>query len=218
LVDNDLIEAPNVGKSFFNPSMIGMSKAEVVIESINRFYGFNWRFFNAIADPFQMFESLFDNSMVNRKTVELDNFFISCVDSNTFRNKMSVVTKAVYNNECKPVTSANVTIPYYWMDVANELDYGQIILSKITQFKDDWWVDNIVDIYGELEEKVNVDSCSIFDSLSKQDLFINGFMAKYAAKMFYDFITEYKLEANVKYINIKQEKVANQLIISKQEL
>jgi PRTRC genetic system ThiF family protein len=192
LYDDDEISMSNCARQLFSVSDIGKNKAEVLIERINRFYGFNW-----VSEP-----NKFDKHYGNYA-----NIFISCVDSADARVQIGNYWHkfGMSNREWEK--------PLYWLDLGNGNKYGQVILgsSNIQQSESKFetvsqlpTVDEDIDL--ESIEEDNEPSCSIAESLERQDLFINPIISYYGLNLLWKLFKEYRINHRGYYINLDSGK------------
>ena len=110
--DDDVVSEDNIGRQLFSPADVNRFKSVLLIERINRFYGFSW---DAVPEKFSH-ES------------DKANILISCVDSIASRKSIDTAIKAGLAGEY-------YNSPYYWMDIGNERDHGQIVLGTLRDFE-----------------------------------------------------------------------------------
>lgn len=193
LWDNDIITSANLGRQRFFECETGLYKSVALINRVNRCTGTNWK-------------------AENRK-FEKDNFgripeqakatiTITCVDNVQARFGVAEILKAVSNLRSYRDT------PKYWLDFGNSQHTGQVLLSTIGEIKQPHsekyeTVANlpfITEEFGELlkqsEEQDNTPSCSLAESLEKQDLFINSSLTQMGCSLLWNLfrrgMTEYK--------------------------
>lgn len=98
-------------------------------------------------------------------------------------------------------------VPYYWMDIGNTKNTGQIILGTIA--KSDIKEDHVSELPTVLEylkgkkdkKDDNKPSCSLVEALSKQDCYINKMMATLACNMLWTMFRKARLEYRGIYFN-----------------
>lgn len=122
------------------------------------------------------------------KKVNLRGFqiIISCVDSAKSRFDIQKLIK-------------NHDFPIYWIDLGNSYDYGQIV-TGYNQHKDLPFITEKYDI-GKYE-KPNEPSCSMSQSLSKQDLFMNKILADYAGHLLWKILRLNQITIGEFFINL----------------
>lgn len=196
--DPDIIEEHNISRQAFSKAEIGLYKSDVLVTRCNRFFNTDWTSY-----PYKYEE--------NPRTVKtgnpLSNIIITCVDSIEARKSIhDIVMKKIF----EPGTSRfDYTTPVYWLDIGNTRKQGQIILGTILQIKNQDIPDNVYklpsffdefpDITGDPDEP----SCSLAESIGKQDLFINKIMATYASNMLWQLFREYRVNYRGLYVNLE---------------
>lgn len=201
-VDNDKVEAFNVGRQNFTPGDIGEYKSHCLIEKINFAYGLNWK-------------AIKKKVVSKNDTVFNSNFIITCVDNVVLRKKTKVYFDT-FN-----IAKEDYSTSYYWIDCGNGKDFGQVVLSAIKPIKKKYNLNDVFDLYGNLsefdnEETQGMNGCSYADSIEKQDLFINDLIALEACEMIYRFLKNYYLDYSGVIINHKELKT-KKLSIMKHE-
>lgn len=192
--DDDIITEYNIGRQQFSPADIGEYKAEILVTRINRYYGFDWIAIN------ERYETLKQNNV-------LSNITISCVDSVKSRKDIGFWLE----NISGPLNTVNTS--YYWMDIGNNKDSGQIILGTTKTIKqpDKKSIEKLptfCDEYPHAIENINEPSCSMAESLAHQDLFINKLIATYGTHIFWDLINNFRINYRGLYINLKDMKTS----------
>ena len=195
--DPDIVEEHNIGRQMFSPADIGKNKAVILVERINRFFGFNWD-----AYPIKFDENMDKDSMA---TV---NIMITCVDTAKSRREIG---KYIVSNLKKKEEDRHYNRPhklYYWMDIGNSADYGQVILGTTAKVKQPSTKSpSILPCWNEefkgVRDKKEEPSCSLAESLQKQDLFINKIMASYATNMLWQFLKSYRIHYRGIYVNLE---------------
>lgn len=185
--DHDCIDTPNFGRSEFNQNYNGINKAVAVVTHINRCFGTNWK-----AVPLR-FENL-DNT-VNAKS-RCANITVSCVDSVDARFHLADTLKTL-----RPSWEYGRDIPYYWMDFGNTQYTGQAIFSTLEEINQPdskiytpigrlpLVTEEFSDLLKDAKSEDEKPSCSIFDSLSQQSLFINSALANYGGSFIQELLT-----------------------------
>lgn len=174
--DDDVITAANIGRQMFSPADVGYHKAKILVERINRFYGFQWE---SESKKYECEQSQFRPDIL-----------ISCVDSVEAR-------KSVRNNI---ISRSSV---FYWMDIGNNQRSGQIILGTSANHKRE--LPDFFDRFPNIKDDPNdnTPSCSAMESLAHQDLFINKIMATMAANMLWTLLKNYWIDYCGLYINLE---------------
>ena len=184
--DFDEVTENNIGRQNFSPADIGENKANVLINRINRFYGYQWQ---AEDMSYELF---------NGGSHMEPNIIISCVDSVKSRKE---IASTWLNRKSAP----------YWMDIGNSTRKAQIILGADTLGRDPESAGcrNVLsDFFAEypgVKDDPNDDtpSCSALASLNRQDLFINKIVASYATHMLWTLLKDYMIDYRGMYINLE---------------
>lgn len=200
--DPDTVEEHNVGRQLFSASDVGKSKAVVLVERINKYFGFGW----------DAHIQYYDDDL--REDRAKSNILVTCVDNiqSRFQARKVITQKSRYQ------TDANRA--FYWLDMGNSEKSGQAVLgttSVIKQPEGEYTstLPNVIDIFPELltqEEDASGPSCSLAEALGRQDLFINSTMAQFGAnliwKLFVDPVTDtHGVFVNLETMNVKPLKI-----------
>lgn len=188
--DGDIIEQNNVGRQNFNKNDIGDFKASNIVQKINMCYGLDWDSSN---------EYVKDN-------IPESNIIITCVDNVRVRELINITRGSKKYRDYKN--------QFYWLDCGNGKDFGQVVLAtmgnieqpKKSIYKCQGSLPSVVDIYGELsqydiEETQGIGGCSMAESLSKQDVFINDEIAIQAVKIVQQLVRNFKISYHGAVIN-----------------
>jgi len=187
--DDDKVEAHNVGRQLFSESDIGQYKSNVIVSRVNRFYGFNWK-----------------SGTERMNYVPPCNIVITCVDNVKTRRMIRDLKYKKHNKNCE-----NYQRYMYWMDFGNSKDYGQYILSTFGSINQPdcntpgdshhYTLPNVFDLYGRMKEVPNEPSCSMAESLSEQDLFINLQLASAGINLLWKLLKEHQISYHGQFIN-----------------
>ena len=194
--DDDIVEEHNVGRQMFSPSDIGQNKATVLIERTNRYFGSDWE-----AIPVRYGKGM------NWSRSNGCNIIITCVDSARSRKNISEYFSRRENLR----TYSNEDTLYYWLDIGNPMRTGQIILGTVLPIKQPT-KNGISELprwdqeYKGVKDKKDEPSCSLAESLGRQDLFINKVMATYATTMLWHLMKEFRIHYRGVYVNIAEMK------------
>lgn len=175
-VDGDRVTESNCGRQMFYPSDINRFKAAVLIERINRCFGFNWESLN---------EYIFD--------IPKRNITFICVDSLSVR-------KNLYKTNMKLNRYSDERAKrMYIIDCGNTYNSGQVVIySPNSDLK------SVVELFGDAEvADAKKPSCSMFINLREQSLFINDIVATVAVNSLYELIAEMQLDYNGIMIDLK---------------
>lgn len=187
-IDDDKVEQPNIGRQKFSEADLGDYKASVLITRLNRFYGTDW-----VAIP----------EKYKRKNEVKCNIIISCIDN--------VKTRVDIHDDFLKVkmNTPDYQTPYYWLDFGNGKNYGQFVLGStfieqpnsknetIEKLK------NVFDLFPNMEENENISSpsCSTFEALQKQDLFINSMLVTSGMNLIWKLLKDFVITYHGGYIN-----------------
>lgn len=178
LFDFDKVEKANLGRQLFSTNELGLNKAVVLINRVNRFFGTNWK---AIPEAFE-------SAVRDTPEVASANITVTCVDTVQARKSISVLlyqgNEATFNRDARK----------YWLDLGNGKNSGQVWLStigKITQPESKKFkvVSELPDLFStfpnllENEKENNQPSCSLAQALNRQDLFINSVLSQMGASL-----------------------------------
>ena len=111
---------------------------------------------------------------------------ISCVDTVKARK---AIKKKVNNWNPKNV---------YWMDIGNLEYHGQAILSDMETLPD------ILSMFPKMKDDESVPTCSVWESISKQSLFINDLMATLAADLLWTLLYYKNIPYHGYFFNLKE--------------
>lgn len=189
--DPDVVTEANVGRQLFSPADIGNNKAVVSVTRINRYFQSDWL---AIAG--------------NYTGAEKANIHITCIDSAKGRVAISKNMKLKHTGE-----------PYlwgwYWLDFGNNHSTGQVVLGTIPSAMDQpengvAQLNNVVQLFPGLKKMKDKDagpSCSIAQSLGKQDLFINSTLAQLGMNLLWKLFREGRISHQGLYLNLSTMQV-----------
>jgi PRTRC genetic system ThiF family protein len=177
--DPDIVELPNIGRQLFSIADLGISKAVVLTERMNRYFGFSWRAVN------ELYEAQ-----------NTSNIIITCIDNSKGRNTIGqLLRKAVTNEPYNKV--------HYWLDLGNGQTFGQVVLGTIGNKKFRLkCVDEVFDL-KKVKDKNSGPSCSLAEALEKQDLFINSTIAQFGCNIIWKLLREGVIEHHGCYVNLK---------------
>lgn len=190
--DGDEITESNMGRQLFSSAEVGLNKATALITRINRFYGFQW-------------ESMPMKLNIDSHKLSA-NIIITCVDRVDVR--FDVYKKLTVNNHGSPNHRR-----YYWMDLGNSKNTGQVVLGTCDDIKQPAntkgtvsMLPTIIDMFPNLdkfEKEDDTPSCSLAEALTKQDLFINSTLAQLGANIIWKMFRELKIKYNGVYLNLE---------------
>ena len=101
----------------------------------------------------------------------------------------------------------NQATMFYWMDIGNSLHSGQVLLGTVSPGQATpssvkelpVWTQE----YKGVKDKKEEPSCSLAESLGRQDLFINKIMATYATDMLWQLLKNYRISYRGIYVNLE---------------
>lgn len=190
--DDDIVTEANIGRQLFSLSDVGLSKAMVLVDRINSFFGLDW-------------------DMVDKRygiDFPTYNITISCVDNVKSRLEIG---KAI--RDSTKIRNVDYEKSYYWLDFGNQTDRGQVVLGSLSDIrqpqKSQWetvpklkCVDELFDL-NSVDEEESGPSCSLAEALSKQDLFVNSIVANIGGNILWKLISEGGIDFNGAFINLK---------------
>ena len=184
--DFDQVEPHNIGRQSFSKADVGQNKAKAMVERINRFYGYSWEYSD------QEFQS---------QRIDYD-ILISAVDTVKSRTNIEDAWLDSFQRQ-NPGNS-------YWMDIGNGADSGQVILSAIENGEVS--LPTFYDQFGHVKEDDNEPSCSAVESLAKQDMFINKYMATLATNMLWTLLINFRIHYRGLFANMSTLEISPILI------
>jgi PRTRC genetic system ThiF family protein len=181
--DGDSVSLSNVGRQLFSPSDIGKNKAVVLVTRLNMFFGTSWE-----AYAFNVSKGLrLPGGIV-----------ISAVDDVNARHIIRDIGK----------NSGAV----YWVDTGNTASTGQVVLgtlNKVAQPEKSCpeYLPHVLDLYqGIMEEESRKPyqgpSCSLQESLRRQDLFINQWVATCALEIIWKTFRYGQVKLHGAFVNL----------------
>ncbi len=196
-IDPDKVTKPNIGRQNFIPSDVGQFKSDVLIQRINRTYGFAWK---SIPERF-------------RVDKHRDVILITCVDTVKLRAQCHEFFEKHYREKKFLDRHSYLNQPVYWMDIGNGKDFGQVVLGSVQGVDQGLklaktsrgMLPTVIDVIPNLAsfEKPDQPSCSVAESLFKQDLMVNTMMATWAATLLWDLLTKFRITYHGMYVNLK---------------
>lgn len=195
LFDDDTIEPHNVGRQMFYESDIGLNKAHVIVERINRTFGTDWIAHTVRAETKSHFKA---------------NIIMTCVDNVSTRKKIHQYMKTLKSIDSYDEPYAT----YFWMDFGNERQTGQVVMGTgrfgIPQPEGGTEVlKTVYDIFPvPLKEPEDKTTCSMLQSLQEQDLFINSILAQYGIQLLWKLFNDKIIYFNGHLVNLEKGKTA----------
>lgn len=179
VMDDDIVERHNVGRQAFSLHDVGKNKAMALVTRLNRNFGTDWV---GIPERFSHTKTGF-------------NVVFGCVDS--------IVSRKVISKWFKSTTSNfDERKRYMYFDLGNGKDTGQIIISDNGRYGD------FFEHFPNVEDDKVKATCSMADSLTRQDLNINRLMALHASNLFWKMFRKGKLDCCGMYINASNNQIA----------
>jgi PRTRC genetic system ThiF family protein len=204
--DDDKVTRFNLGRQRFAPAEIGESKAEAMINRINRFYGTYWQ---AMLHPYS---SEYEQKIAPFLSAQIT---ISCVDNVPSRFDIEGILKRSLLTERENARQRAT----YWMDFGNSQYSGQVFLSTLAAVKQP--ESNLYTPVAELplftEEYRNTlsdmkgktgPSCSMREALSQQSLYINPSLATMGCNLLWTLISEGMTHFRGFFLNLANYKIA----------
>ena len=191
--DSKKVTEANLGRQAFYPCDLGQNKAQVLISRINRYMGLQWTACDCNYDM---------------KDSGSANILITAVDEIDCRIMIEEKLEAAKRHQGG---NDNASKPYYWLDMGNKKDYGQVVLGTMCVPAFDKDVQSVRKLlrttekydYKAMTAKNNEPSCSTMEALEHQDLFTNIFMADYGAALLWRLLFHNELEYHGAFINLK---------------
>jgi PRTRC genetic system ThiF family protein len=196
LIDDDIVTAANRGRQLFTDAEIGFSKAVVLINRVNRFFGTNWKA-----------ECQKITNKSDRKELA-GNIIISCVDSAKARFDIANILSKLDTKH------SSMNKPFYWMDFGNSKHTGQVVMSTVGEIKqpDSNKYEPVSKLPFLTEEyklllksqpEDKTPSCSMAEALHKQDLFINTSLSALGASLLWSMFREGMIHYRGFFLNLK---------------
>lgn len=196
--DADKVTEANLGRQLFSKADLDQYKAKILVERLNRFYGFNWT-----ANPLRWDESCLKDNL-------FANIMISCVDNVSTRETIQAMKMMKGTSAFRRREPFNV--PVYWIDLGNTQNSGQVVLGTFGDIKQPKRtrdtvksLPTIMDMFPNLKkfEKPEAPSCSLAEALDRQDLFINSTLAQFAATILWKMFRELHIRYHGCYLNLQ---------------
>lgn len=191
--DNDTVEEPNIGRQLFAACDLGRNKAECLVTRFNRIYGNDWK----------------ANSRKYERCSKA-NIIISCVDNVKTRINIGKTLQ-------KKMGTSKEFCNYYWLDLGNGQTSGQAVLGTgVTEkqpmsesFDAVKELKSITDIFNlkNVDEADSGPSCSLAESLEKQDLFMNSTLVQASASLLWNLLKDGMITTNGFFLNMEDFKM-----------
>lgn len=170
--DPDEVTAANAGRQLFSPSDIGLKKATLLVERVNRYYGLAW---DGYGEAF------------NRQTLQRPSIVVGCVDNNKTRKR---IHDLVLNTSC------------YWLDCGNESTWGQVVLGNGDPDNRLPLPSQLFPKILKKSTSPNTPSCSLAGALARQDLFVNSMAATLAGNLLWRLFRHGSIEHHGYFFNL----------------
>jgi PRTRC genetic system ThiF family protein len=193
LWDDDVITSANLGRQRFAQCEVGLYKSVALINRANRFMGTYWK-----AETVKFEKDSLGRLPQNAQAT----IYITCVDKVQARFGVAEILKELCNGRNHRDT------PKYWLDFGNSQHTGQVILSTIGEIKQPdsekyetvaglpFITEEFGDLLRKSEQQDNTPSCSLAESLLKQELFINSTLAQMGCSLLWSLfrygMTQYR--------------------------
>lgn len=200
LWDDDCITNANLGRQRFAESELGLYKTVALINRANRFMGTYWR------AEIQKFEKDNLGRMPENASATI---YITCVDNVKARFGVAEILKELSNFRNYRDT------PKYWLDFGNSQHSGQVLLSTIGEIKQPnsemyetvaslpFVTEEFGDLLHQSEGEDNTPSCSLAESLEKQELFINSALAQMGCSLLWNLFRQGMTANRGFFLNLK---------------
>ena len=185
--DPDTVSEANMGRQLFGSFDVGSSKAHVLVNRINAFFGLDWdaRFGRYERDDFH------------------PDIMIVCVDSAKARYDIHMMTRS--------------SPPDYVMDMGNRAADGQVILGQptwpakgVSDMHTQHGHVRLPCPYSLLPELINASapeddtpSCGLAEALERQELFVNQAVVTPALSILWEFFRHGQLSWHGAFVNLR---------------
>lgn len=191
--DPDRVTESNVGRQLFSPADVGQFKASILVHRTNLFYGLNW---NAHARKFT-------SQIARDRYSRTHDIVISCVDTKAARRSIHRVARSCHDRR-------------YWLDLGNDARTGQVVLGEVesgkrARNKEARRLPTVLELFPEMSRKDSQEdltpSCSLAESLERQDLFINQTVATFALDLLWQLLRRGGIDHHGAFINLTTGRV-----------
>lgn len=178
--DTDCVSEANLARQVFCEADIGLNKAVVLTERMKAFYGVDAR-------AHGRFEGHNNYDII-----------VGCVDNLATRKQM------MRESQPRKVPRTGNNHPgyewggCYWLDMGNTADAGQVVLGG-------HGLPNFFDLYPHMlkaKDSKSLPSCSMAESLQRQDLFVNSIIAGYAGQLLWKLMRTGSIDHHGYVINL----------------
>ena len=195
VMDHDVVSPTNCVRQPFGAADIGLNKAEVLVNRINLFHGFDWE---AIPKAFDRFRNI---KLDTGATGEEIDFVISCVDTKKARAEMH---NAFFS------TDGMWSRVRYWLDLGNGSDGGQFVLGQprnMVNRIDSNRLPTVTELYPSIMDtsagEDDMPSCSAAEALDRQEPGINKSLAAASLVLLCQLLRYHQVEYHGAFFNGK---------------
>lgn len=195
LWDPDVVTEANLARQVFCAQDLGSPKAMVLASRMSTFFGINsieWK-----TKKFVCGSTLYG-------PYESD-VMVGCVDNLEARRTFAkFIQPATHTQHQWGEDHERKTSGCYWLDLGNTDHSGQVVLGG-------HGLPTLFDVLPQLrkaKDPKNLPSCSMAESLSRQDLFINSTVATLAANLLWQLMRHGRIEHHGYFINLQSGRVA----------
>jgi PRTRC genetic system ThiF family protein len=179
--DPDTVSEANMGRQLFGSFDVGASKAHVLVNRINGFFGLRWE---AVFSRFDARAHMYDIA-------------IACVDSARARNEIARLLKA-----------RNVA---YLMDLGNRAADGQVLFGELNTNRElpagSVTLPSPYEVLPELVDLAAAEddtpSCGLAEALERQELFVNQSIVTPALSILWEFFRHGRLTWHGAFVNLR---------------
>ncbi len=183
--DPDTVSEANMGRQLFGAFDVGASKAHVLVQRINAFFGLNW----------EAVHGRYDGNWERQHLMA-----IACVDSARARHEIHHKLKRHG--------------VHYLMDLGNRAADGQVLLGELSEGrvalgapKDSVLLPSPYDVLPELVDlqakEDDTPSCGLAEALERQELFVNQPIVTPALSILWEFFRHGKLTWHGAFVNLR---------------
>lgn len=184
--DPDTVSEANMGRQLFGAFDVGASKAHVLVNRINAFFGLNW----------EAVHGRYDDGGWERQFI----MAIACVDSARARHE---IHHRLRRNGV-----------HYLMDLGNRAADGQVLLGELFEGRaglsapaDSVLLPSPYDVLPELVDlqakEDDTPSCGLAEALERQELFVNQSVVTPALSILWEFFRHGKLTWHGAFVNLR---------------
>ena len=179
--DPDTVSEANMGRQLFGAFDVGSSKAHVLVNRVNAFFGLNWQ---AVYGRFDGRDHLYDMA-------------IACVDSARARAEIETHLQA-----------RNVQ---YLMDLGNRAADGQVLFGELHTNRElvagSLALPSPYQVLPELIDlnapEDDTPSCGLAEALERQELFVNQSIVTPALSILWEFFRRGRLTWHGAFVNLR---------------